>query len=284
MNAVAEKSIIVKQMGKTTLEANEASGVRVYALEQLLSEGEINQCTHRHAFYFCLFLESGEGEHVVDFEPVNMVGHSVHFLKIGQVHSLRLEASSKGVILQFDQRFWPQKNIRPNDIATCTRLAKENFYETRDIVSKVAREISQKQSGYQDVVSSYVKILLIKLARSKSTETYDGIGLYAQQRLEEFLALVEENFVAEKSVSFYSAKMNLSNYQLSAITKTSLGKTPSMLIGELVMLEAKRRLLATVHQVSQIAHDLGFNDVSYFIRFFRKHTGVSPQAFRQNQR
>jgi len=48
-----------------------------------------------------------------------------------------------------------------------------------------------------------------------------------------------------------------------------------------IILEAKRQLLATTSQINQIAGGLGYEDVSYFIRFFKKHTGHSPEAFRQ---
>ena len=85
-------------------------------------------------------------------------------------------------------------------------------------------------------------------------------------------------------MSQYAEMMNLSTYQLNAITRTSLNKTPSELINELIILEAKRNLLATSNQVNQIADELGYEDVSYFIRFFKKHTGHSPEAFRENFR
>ncbi len=75
--------------------------------------------------------------------------------------------------------------------------------------------------------------------------------------------------------------MNLSAYQLNEITKVAVGKTPSELINEQIILEAKRYLLATPNQVKDIADHLGYEDVSYFIRFFKKHTGHSPEAFRQ---
>jgi AraC-like DNA-binding protein len=81
-------------------------------------------------------------------------------------------------------------------------------------------------------------------------------------------------------VSFYADLLNLSSYQLNAITKATLGKTCSELINEFIILEAKRTLLATSNQVNQIAYHLGYEDVSYFIRFFKKHTGYSPEAFR----
>jgi hypothetical protein len=54
------------------------------------------------------------------------------------------------------------------------------------------------------------------------------------------------------------------------------------LINEYIILESKRQLLATSNQVGQIADHLGYEDVSYFIRFFKKHTGYSPEAFRHH--
>ena len=78
--------------------------------------------------------------------------------------------------------------------------------------------------------------------------------------------------------------MNLSSYQLNGITKTTVGKTASALIDEYILLEAKRYLLATASQVKEIADHLGYEDPSYFIRFFKKHTGLSPDAFRKNFR
>ena len=44
----------------------------------------------------------------------------------------------------------------------------------------------------------------------------------------------------------------------------------------------RRQLLATTNQVNHIASELGYEDPSYFFRFFRKHTGYSPQSYRNN--
>jgi AraC family transcriptional activator of pobA len=105
---------------------------------------------------------------------------------------------------------------------------------------------------------------------------------YTQERLEEFLALIETHISTQKQVSQYADSLNLSTYQLNAIAKASLGKTCSELINEYIILESKRYLLATSNQITQIAYHLGYDDISYFIRFFKKHTGYSPETFRQN--
>jgi AraC-like DNA-binding protein len=105
-----------------------------------------------------------------------------------------------------------------------------------------------------------------------------------QQRLEEFLELIETHIASHKQVSEYAQMLSLSTYQLNAITKTTLGKTCSQLIDDTLILGAKRYLLATSNQITQIAYLLGYEDISYFSRFFKKHTGYSPEAFRQNFR
>jgi AraC-like DNA-binding protein len=78
--------------------------------------------------------------------------------------------------------------------------------------------------------------------------------------------------------------MNLSLHQLNSITRAAVGKTTSDLIREYLVLEARRYLLGTADQVKEIAYGLGFEDASYFIRFFRKQTGYSPKAFRDHFR
>ena len=98
------------------------------------------------------------------------------------------------------------------------------------------------------------------------------------------LELLETRISEIKNVSQYADLLNLSPYQLNAITKASVGKTVAQLIDEQIILEAKRYLLATPNQVKDIAWNLGYEDVSYFIRFFKKHTGHSPDAFRKNFR
>src|SRR5665648_1258715 len=72
---------------------------------------------------------------------------------------------------------------------------------------------------------------------------------YNQERLEEFLELLETHIFSQKQVSQYADILNLSSFQLNAITKATLGKNCSELINEYVILESKRYLLATSNKV-----------------------------------
>jgi AraC family transcriptional activator of pobA len=101
-----------------------------------------------------------------------------------------------------------------------------------------------------------------------------------QDRLEEFLEMVKLHSAENKQVAWYTDQMNLSAYQLNEITKATIGKPSSEIINDHIILEAKRYLLATANQVKEIADQLGYEDISYFIRFFKKHTGYTPDTFR----
>jgi AraC-like DNA-binding protein len=150
----------------------------------------------------------------------------------------------------------------------------------------IFQEYTSKQEGYREVIKANLDIFFIEFVRqSRNLQgTSHNVNLYSQERFEELLELLETHITDFKQVSQYADMMKLSPYQLNAITKATIGKTTSELINEHIVLEAKKHLLATTNQIKDIAYDLGFEDVSYFIRFFKKHTGYSPEVFRHNSR
>jgi YesN/AraC family two-component response regulator len=135
-----------------------------------------------------------------------------------------------------------------------------------------------------DMIKANLTILLTKLARENACAKTGQDRTHLQERLDQFRSLLAKHVVNYKQPSDYAEMLNISPYQLNAITKTTLGKTTSEAITDYIILESKRHLLGTSNQVNQVASLLGYEDVSYFIRYFKKHTGLSPEAFRQNFR
>jgi len=98
--------------------------------------------------------------------------------------------------------------------------------------------------------------------------------------IRKFNLLVEANFKTEHSVSFYAGQLCKAPKTLSNIFAIFNQKTPSQIIRERVMVEAKRLLLYTDRSIKDIAFELGFEDMSYFSNFFKKSAHVSPSDFR----
>ncbi len=194
--------------------------------------------------------------------------------------------------MEFNNEFY-----RPGDQAASERLRKASnknycqlevdpFHKLTNTLNNIYQEYLSRESGYLDIIKANLEIFFIELGRQSPTSksVTAGVSPYAQERLEEFLELLDKQITSCKQVSHYTSLMNLSTYQLNEITKATVGKTPSALINEQIILEAKRYLLATPNQVKEIADHLGYEDVSYFIRFFKKQTGYSPESFRHNSR
>ena len=259
-------------------------------ISQSLLENDMVQELHRHDFYSILIIKKGTGEHEIDFTPYEIKNHTVFVLRPGQVHYLNLKAKSTGYLIQFKTDFLYSHNSASQNHLTkliqynTYQLEKEGFAKIENSIMEALKEYTEKVKGYQEVLKANLSIFLIELLRQRQQKTTPSVAStpYAQEKLELFLELVEANSTSKKQVSEYVDMLHLSSYQLSSITKSLLNKTPSEIINDYIILEAKRQLLATSNQVSQIAYNLGYEDPSYFTRFFKKHTSTSPEAFRQN--
>lgn len=255
----------------------------------VLSGKDMVQELHRHNFFFVLAIKKGTGEHIIDFTAYPVSDYAIFFLRPGQVHQLILTQDSTGYLMEFNTDFYSPREdaeyqvLRKVSNKNFCQLNSNRFKKVFAVLDYIFQEYTEKQERYEEVIKANLKILLIELSRQSknpdkvSTSSY----LYAQERLDEFLDLLGRHITSSKQVTQYAEMLHITSYQLNAITKETLGKTCSLLINEQVVLEAKRNLLATSSQVAQIAYELGYEDVSYFIRFFKKHTGSSPEAFRQ---
>ncbi|MCL7764570.1 helix-turn-helix domain-containing protein [Polaribacter sp. Z014] len=96
-----------------------------------------------------------------------------------------------------------------------------------------------------------------------------------------FLDLLNENFKSERTVQFYADVLCITSGYLSKVLKEVSGKTANQLIDEAVILEAKLLLNKPTLSIAEIAEELQFSDQSFFGKFFKKHTGLSPTAFRK---
>ncbi|MBC9911999.1 helix-turn-helix domain-containing protein [Chitinophaga varians] len=98
--------------------------------------------------------------------------------------------------------------------------------------------------------------------------------------IRKFNLLVEANFKTEHSVSFYAGLLCKSPKTLSNLFALYNQKTPSQIIQDRIVVEARRLLAYTDKSVKHITFELGFEDVAYFSNFFKKNTGTSPSDFR----
>lgn len=284
------KTIPIREIKAPQNESKASESFSIRNVQNMLSGEDMVQGLHRHDFFYILTLKKGKGSHSIDFNNYNVVDHSIFFMRPGQVHELALNRESTGYLMEFRRDFYNLNDTvasqflrKASSINLCNPDTK-SFKKLFALLALIFSEYGDKKEGYQEVIKANLNIFFIELVRNRQPRNAvtASVNKYTQEKLDKFTELLDAHISSHKEVSQYADMLNLSTFQLNAITKTTLGKTSSQLINDYIILEAKRYLLATSNQVNQIAYHLGYEDVSYFIRFFKKQTSYTPEAFRHN--
>jgi AraC-like DNA-binding protein len=160
-----------------------------------------------------------------------------------------------------------------------TLLLEEEINRSLENILLVMEDEYKQQEKNFLVLRALLKAFLLKLIQYK-TLAFTGQDLQ-EKRVYHFLLLLEHHYREEKSVAFYADKLNISAKRLNQVLKQKLGKTITQLLQERVLQEAKYELILSEQTIKEIAYTLGFEDNSYFSRFFRKQTGLTPEQFQK---
>ena len=245
---------------------------------------------HKHDFYLILFIQEGAGKHTIDFYTYPVTSNSLFLMTPGQVHTWDISPETKGVIVFFTKEFY-QMHLSENSLlefpffhslnaSPLVRLEKTGAISF--LIEQMLKEYEASPKPDLRLLRAYLDVFLLEASSqydlSKTVKT--RANTFKLRKLEH---LIEENFKTVKQPSDYADMMNLAPTYLNSICKESLGKTLSELIQERVMLEAKRLFAYSDLNVNEVAARLAFSDTSYFVRWFKKGCGLTPEEFRKSQ-
>lgn len=155
-------------------------------------------------------------------------------------------------------------------------LFKDFIKSTREIISDTTNPFGSQALLYQ-------MLLFIHKVGYKCYEPYNNEVVSRQGRMsDQFLALVQEHFRKERFLDFYAEKLDVTPKHLSRTIKKQTGYTAVEWIERFVILEAKLLLKSSNLNIQQIADELNFPSQSFFGKYFKKQTGMSPKDFRNS--
>ncbi len=136
----------------------------------------------------------------------------------------------------------------------------------------------------QKVVTGIIYSMIMLVRQSHSIDfSSNKKSLKNETLILNFKKLVSKNFIKHKEISYYANELNISSKYLSQILLGYTGKTGKKLISEYIILESKSLLRQTNMSIKEISYQLGFQDASYFSKFFKKNEGNSPYKYRNSQ-
>lgn len=167
----------------------------------------------------------------------------------------------------------------------------EIFQEFNALENQLIREY-QSNSDYKfKIIGSLMVVLLLKI-KERFWQTYDPLNesdsssqivLTFKRNLEQhFRDLSAGNLDSLYQVQDYAQAQYLHPSYLSTVIKSKTGKSVNNWIAEKVIAESQAILSRSPVAIQEVASQLGFKEPGHFSRYFKKHTGISPSAFRDN--
>lgn len=238
-----------------------------------------------------LFINSAEGELFIDDKHLETTAPLFISIRPNSILSLSLPPSISGVVHLFKEAFFALRynnnvlnhfSFLKHSHATVLKLQEAQWQKLAGFIQLIKQEFSTNAEMKDLVLRSYLNILLAEVERFFSKLNIpEKFSLY-EDKYRQFEALLESNFLQYKTPGQYAAKMFITTNYLNKICNNARGLSSGEIIRKRIALESQRLLHHTNLTVAEVAHRSGFESTSYFVTFFKRQVGQTPDNFRKN--
>lgn len=265
------------------------------SLQQLSQDVPFRHVPHRHDFYHIIWIGSGTATFVVDQKRHPVEGGTMIFVPPGQVHTWEEKQALEGYILSFEPALLFSQYDRPSRLlheltqwsntgANQGPAAEDSRGALRQRFEDLAREFCSNEDFRDEMLRAQVTELLIWLHRTSAGWAAMEFQEHLAPLTSRFLSFLEKSAGKFYRTDHYLSALSVSSRALTNAVLSETGKSPSVWIRDRTLLEARRLLTYTDLTVSEIAYRLNFRNVSYFVRFYGRLTGMSPGVARATRK
>jgi len=246
---------------------------------------------HRDDHYIFFLVESGHAELMIDFSSIAFVPGTIYFILPGQVHHRINAEMAYGWFLAIDtgllsaaQRQVFEERLTLQQPLVLSPAEQKRYQQMLQPLYRHYLE-QEGQPFYRQILYNLLQAFTgMVAAHYQAAESSGAAPTRKTQLTQAFKALLTEKYKTIKSPSGYAELLNVSPSYLNEALKQSTGLPVSYWIIQELMLEAKRLLYYTDSNVKEVAHQLGYEDHTYFSRLFKQQVGLTPLAFRATYR
>ena len=165
----------------------------------------------------------------------------------------------------------------------CYKLPEENTGAINSLIHAAMVIYNDRENRFRNQIAknhlqSFMLNIYDKCYRHFDRQEIEG-GSRQDEIFKNFIALVHENCISQREVTFYANKLCISTKYLTGICKSVTRDSAKKIIDDFAILEIKVLLQSTELTIQEIADQLGFPDQSYLGRYFKRHEGMSPKEY-----
>jgi AraC family transcriptional activator of pobA len=250
------------------------------------SEWTIRPHVHRDLNHIILISEGG-GFMQAEMETVAFDAPCLLLIPAGIIHGFSWHQESRGWVTTIADSYLHALLERDTDLPALFRnagtiaLQRDDRDQIEARIERLAQELGWVGRGQRAAIEATLLWLMVDAVRRLAVGTErvpspsrDGV-VVARYR-----ARVEQRFRRRESVAFHARELGVSERRLRIACGRIAATSPAAMLDERRLLEARRLLLYSNLTVAEIGYAVGFEDPAYFSRFFARHTGCSPRAWR----
>lgn len=268
------------------------NGELAFRLERLESLSQFDHLQRKN-YYSIILLNGSSYKLNAELFEYELLGNQMICLSPYQPFMITSESSCSGWLLNFHPDFFctyrHQNEIETEGILFNNFHGLPHFQISEEalfynLIDQISREMDRDSIAQHEVLMAFLKVFLIEAVRQKKQfdeEIIPKISDGQSEVLQNLVDLIESNYPTLHSPKEYADELCISTKTMAGIVKKYLNQTPSALIANRIIIQAKRELYLTSKPVKQIAASLGYDDEFYFSRFFKKKVGVSPDIYRK---
>lgn len=275
---------------------------KVYKLEGSVS----GEKYHSHEYMQIWYVDKGSVYHWIDGKPHHMLKgdifvippYVVHKVTLGEQEDMRVigcEFAVEFINIQFND-FKKYRDVyefaylhpllgNEGNIKPKVTLSPEAQIAVETIMYDMLEEYDSRDKYYDFIIKADLLKLLAIIAREykisrRTTEEEQTIERYRDNILDA-IDYIDENYSQKLMLEDVCKVSAMSQSYFCYIFKSLTGKTFTKYLSDLRINKAMSLLTETNMSVSEICFAVGFNDVAYFCRIFKKDVGTSPGEYRR---
>lgn len=249
---------------------------------------------HRHSYYQLIWFKS-KGQHYIDYQIIEHQENTLFFINKDQIHYFCPNSENDGYLFHFNDFFIERFNedlMKRFSYSIFTEVG-NSYVSLSDVEIKkleilcslIFEELGSKDHFHKEQIFSFFQSILFEVERLKKKQCPLGLDDDKNRQIAIlFRNLIYQNIDTFLSLNEYCSRLHMNSKKLTEICKLHLNDTPANIIRNIKVLEAKRMLANKNISIQQTAYAIGFDQPTYFTKYFKKATGTTPKKFQTSLR
>nr|WP_297457912.1 helix-turn-helix domain-containing protein [uncultured Halomonas sp.] len=246
--------------------------------------------THRHVdLVHLLHIREGQVELQLEGTERRLAGPLLIVVPAMAIHGFRFSRDIDGHVISLAkplathliERLERQGEVL-NHAAHYPLAGQDEASIMASLVAQIDAEYRRPAEGRDALLHALIQALCVRVARRAQRRRPIPARRHdkGQAHLQRFQTLIDAHYAEQPTIEALASQLGMTSAHLNTLCRRLAGRSALQLLHERLLLEAKRQLTYTNMTISQVADTLGFSEPAYFTRFFKRHTGDSPKAFR----